>query len=98
MQVLRTPKEAAERLQTSVEQVTGFVRDGELRYVNIGRGKKRPRRMFTDDDLDEFIERRKRRDACLSTSQQSRRTGSMTSKSAVIAFSAQPKPGPSAKR
>ena len=75
MPVLRTPKEAAERLQTSVEQLTGFVRDGELKYVNLGRGKKRPRRMFTDEDLDEFIERRKRREVsellCRSTNQQS---------------------------
>src|SRR5215469_14598733 len=94
MSVLRTPKQAAERLQTSVEQLTGFVRDGELKYVNLGRGKKRPRRMFTDDDLDEFIERRKRREAtgglCLSTDRPNRRTGNSISRSEVIAFTARP--------
>jgi hypothetical protein len=92
MGVLKTAKQAAERLHTSVEQLIGFVRDGELRYVNLGRGKKRPRRMFTDEDLDEFIERRKRKEAglCPSTNQPSRRTGNMTSKSEVIAFSARP--------
>src|SRR6516162_1475905 len=92
MGVLRTPKEAAERLQISVDQLTGFAEDGEVRYVNVGRGKKRPRRRYTDDDLDEFIERRKRKEAglCPSTNQPSRRTGNMTSKSEVIAFSARP--------
>ena len=64
--VLRTPKEAAERLHTSVEQLTAFVRDGELKYINLGRGKKRPRRMFTDEDLDEFIERRTRKERAVS--------------------------------
>ena len=90
--ILKTPKQAAERLQISVEQLIGFVRDGELRYVNLGRGKKRPRRMFTDDDLEELIERRKRKEAtgCLSTDQPSRRTGNSTSKSEVIAFTARP--------
>ena len=100
MTVLRTPKQAAERLQTSVEQLIGFVHDGELRYVNLGRGKKRPRRMFTDDDLDEFIERRKRGEAiglCLYTNQQNRRTGNLTSSSEVIAFTARPSARPAAK-
>ena len=93
MTVLRTPKQAAELLQTSVAQVIGLVRGGELKYVNIGRGKKKPRIRFTDDDLDELIERRKRREGCLSTSLQNRRIGNTTSKSEVIAFSALPRPG-----
>ena len=92
MTVLRTPKQAAERLQTSVAQVIGLVHDGELKYVNIGRGKKKPRMRFTDDDLDELIERRKRREVCQSTRLQNRRIGNMTSQSEVIAFSALPKP------
>lgn len=54
MTELRTPKQAAARLQMSVEQLTAFARDGDIRYINTGRGKKIPRRMFTDRDLDDF--------------------------------------------
>jgi hypothetical protein len=48
-------------LKVTPEQVTRHVRDGELAYVNVGRGGKRPRMRFTEADLTEFIERRKRR-------------------------------------
>jgi hypothetical protein len=41
------------------------VRNGEIRYVIIGRGKKRPRRMFTAADVEEFIQRQTRRDVPL---------------------------------
>ena len=33
--------EAAQHLSATGEQVMGFVQDGELRYINVGRGKKR---------------------------------------------------------
>ncbi len=52
---LRTPAEAAARLQISMKQLRAFVRSGELRYVNVGRGSKKPRIRFTDADLTEFI-------------------------------------------
>jgi integrase len=55
------PREAARQLHVSTDQLAGFVHDGELKYVNVGRGQKRPRMMFTQQDLDEFIERRTRR-------------------------------------
>jgi|SRR5215467_6831026 len=55
------PKEAAKRLNVSVDQLQGFVRDGELTYVNMGRGKKKIRRMFAESDISDFIERRRRR-------------------------------------
>ena len=42
--------DVAALLRVSVDQVLGFVLDGELRYVNVGRGYKRPRRIGQDDD------------------------------------------------
>lgn len=59
---LLTPKEAAARLSITVEQLAALVRDGEIAYVGVGRGAKRPRRRFTEVDLDEFIQRRRRRE------------------------------------
>src|SRR5258705_4043692 len=53
-------KQAAKKLDISEDQVTGLVLDGELRYINVGRGKKRSRMRFTDEDLDDLIERRQR--------------------------------------
>ena len=44
-------KQAAKKLHVSEEQTRGFVRDGELQYINVGRGKKRPRMRFTEADL-----------------------------------------------
>ena len=44
-------KEAAKRLGVSVDHVRALVDDGRLRYVNIGRGRKRPRYRFADADL-----------------------------------------------
>jgi len=48
-------KEAAKRLGASVDHVRALVDDGRLPYVNIGRGRKRPRYRFTDADLHEFV-------------------------------------------
>jgi hypothetical protein len=42
--------DVAALLRVSVDQVLGFVLDGELRYVNVGRGYKRLRRIRQDDD------------------------------------------------
>ena len=46
--LLHPPRVAAAKLSVTVEQLMGFVRDGELRYVNIGRGKKRDGRTKGD--------------------------------------------------
>jgi hypothetical protein len=35
-----TPKETALRLNITVEQLRAFTADGEINYVNLGRGKK----------------------------------------------------------
>jgi hypothetical protein len=52
---LRTSAEAARKLRCSVRTLTGHVTAGALGYVLIGHGRKRPRRMFTDSDLEQFI-------------------------------------------
>src|SRR5262245_38763671 len=52
---LRTPAEAARKLRCSIKTLFAHVASGALRYVDIGRGTKRPHRMFTDADLDAFI-------------------------------------------
>jgi hypothetical protein len=81
--------QAAAYLGTTSDQVAAFVADGELSYINLGRGKKRARYRFTVPDLQEFIERRRRREVlCQSTSPKSRRTTSSTSRSEVIGFMA----------
>lgn len=54
-------KQVAERLCVSEEQARGLVQDGELPFINLGRGKKRPRMRFTEADLHDFIERRRRK-------------------------------------
>lgn len=86
---LRSPQSAAERLGVSVKTLNGYVRDGELRYINVGRGSKKQRRKFTDEDLDDLIERRTRRDVpCQSTSTKTARSIISTSSTKVFAFTA----------
>jgi excisionase family DNA binding protein len=86
---LLTRAEAAKLLRITPEQLAEHVRDGELPYINVGRGVKRPRMRFTELDLAEFIERRKRRCAtCPSISRDDRRTTDTTSSSKVIGFMA----------
>jgi excisionase family DNA binding protein len=52
-------REAGNRMGVSADTVKGYVDDGELSYVNVGRGKKKKRRKIDPDDLDTFIEQRK---------------------------------------
>jgi hypothetical protein len=96
---LRTPDEAARKLRCSVKTLNAHVAAGDLRYVIIGKGTKRPRRMFTDADLDAFIANQTRKDspACRSIASRVRRSGTSNSESEVIAFTAQPRPRTSAK-
>ena len=90
MTELRTPREAAKLLRVSIKTLNGHIRDGELRYINIGRGAKKPRKMLTDMDIDEFIQRRTRRNVpqCQSTSRKARPTSNTTSNGEVLAFTA----------
>jgi excisionase family DNA binding protein len=81
--------QAAAYLGITDDQVAAFVQDGELNYINVGRGKKRARYRFTIPDLQEFIERRRRREVlCRSTSQKGHRTTTSTSRPEVIGFMA----------
>ncbi|WP_410052225.1 helix-turn-helix domain-containing protein [Bradyrhizobium sp. SZCCHNS30582] len=84
-------KEAADRLGTSVDHVRALIDDGRLQYVNIGRGRKRPRYRFTDADLNEFIEANRAREEAPCPSSRSRRvrTTNSTSCSVAIGFTAQ---------
>ena len=85
-----TPREAAEQLHITTEQLRGFVHDGELRYVNVGRGKKRDRMMFKAVDIEDFVERRTRRRVapCLSTNPKSRHSTGTILSGEVIGFTA----------
>ena len=79
---LRTPAEAAAHLGCSVKTLKGHVASGALKYVIIGHGTKRTRRMFTDADLNQFVVDQTRKDiaTCPSTSPHVRHTGTSTSK------------------
>jgi len=88
---LKTPSQAARRLGVSIRTLRGLVSSGELRYVNVGRGKQREKMMFTDNDLDDLIAKRTRQKAqqlCQSTSPAARRTITTTSNGKVLAFTA----------
>src|ERR1700739_2858414 len=86
---LLSPKIAAGLLHISTKTLSGFVSDGEIRYVNVGRGKVKRRIMFTETDLAEFIEHRARRDVpCRSTSTTTARSITSISNSRVIGFTA----------
>jgi hypothetical protein len=85
---LFTMREAAAHLNVTDDQLAGFVRDG-LPYINVGRGKQRPRIRFTKQDLDAFIEQRRHREtACRSTNGRTARTTTTTSNLKVIGFAA----------
>jgi hypothetical protein len=84
---LRTTVEAAARLGCSIKTLKGHVDAGAVRYVIIGHGSKRPRRMFTDSDLDQFIAAQTRKDSpCPSTAPAKRLTGISISSGEVIDF------------
>ena len=90
-----TPDEAAAKLRCSIKTLKGYVKSGALRYILIGHGTKRQRKLFSDADLTAFIEAQSRKDVpCPSTRINARHTGNTISGGAVIAFSAQPRPRP----
>jgi len=49
-----TAAEAAARLSITTAQLMRFVTSGDLKFINIGQGKKRPRYRFDPADLDAF--------------------------------------------
>src|SRR5262245_51811893 len=97
---LKTAAQAAAKLNCSIKTLRAHVAAGDLRYVIIGKGTKRPHRMYAATDLDGFIANQTRKDspACRSIASRARRSSTSNSASEVIAFSAQPRPRPGAKR
>jgi hypothetical protein len=86
---LLTAAQAAAKLNCSIKTLNGHVAAGALKYVSIGHGTKRPRKMFTDADLDEFIANQTREaPPCPSTASRARRTGTSISSGEVIGFMA----------
>jgi hypothetical protein len=87
---LMTDSEAAARLRYSVKTIRKHMDSGALRYVSIGHGEKRKRRMIAQSDLNEFISNQTRKEstACPSTETSARRTGCSIFKSEVIGFTA----------
>jgi hypothetical protein len=95
---LRTVREAAARLGCSIKTLNGHIDSGALRYVNIGHGEKRPRKMFTDADLDALIAAQTRKESpCPSTASRARHSGTSISSGEVVAFTARPKSRPGVK-
>jgi hypothetical protein len=96
---LLTKHEAAARLRCSEKTIDAHAASGALRYVLIGRGSKRKRKMFAPADLAAFIEAQTQKDLpCPSSVTRVRGSTGSISGSQVIAFSARPKPRPGGKR
>jgi hypothetical protein len=96
---LLTAAQAAARLACSIKTLNAHVAAGELRYVIIGKGTKRPRKFFNAADLDQFIANQTRKDSpCPSTASRARHSGTTTSSGTVIDFTAPRKPPTDDKR
>jgi hypothetical protein len=59
---LLKPAEAADALRCTREHLTDLVHAGLIRYIIIGTGTKRIRRMFREADIVEFLNRQTRRE------------------------------------
>jgi hypothetical protein len=97
---LRTRSEAAARLRMSLKTFDAHVDAGAIRYVLVGRGTVRQRKMFTDPDFDEFVANQTRKDVplpCLSAKTRAHRIGNTISNGEVVAFSARPRKPTNAK-
>jgi hypothetical protein len=80
---------AAAKLKVTEEALRGFVKAGQLKFINIGQGDKRPRYRFTDADLSDFITARQSQESpsCQSSRPRSqRRISGSVSKSVVSDF------------
>jgi excisionase family DNA binding protein len=87
--LLLTPAAAAKVLGICEKTLREHVDAGEITYVLVGRGTKRKRRRFAEEDLAAFAERQRRRECpCPSISRRKVPTGIMTSGSAVFDFQA----------
>lgn len=79
--------ETARLLGFDEKTLRAHVREGNIRYLSVGFGEKRPRREFRLADILEFLERMSRRE-CPSTAPRTRRSTTSTSSSEVIGFTA----------
>lgn len=83
---------AAERLNVTADQLRAFVASGQLKFINVGLGAKRPRYRFAEGDLAELISKLTSQESapCPSSKpRRVRRTSGTTSNSVVIDFMAQ---------
>src|SRR5262249_16523961 len=86
---LKTMAQVAAKLGCSIKTLREHVKAGRIKYIDTGHGSKRPRRMFADADLNEFITNQSRKDVpCPSTSSSARHIGTSISSAEVIAFTA----------
>ncbi|TVR12286.1 MAG: DNA-binding protein [Salinarimonadaceae bacterium] len=83
--ILLTMHEAASMIGVCERTLRDHVRDGALRYILVGRGVKRQRRMFDPADIDAFVEAQ-RRTECRLTDQRAGRSTSTISSCEVIDF------------
>jgi excisionase family DNA binding protein len=84
---LMTLPEAAEFLRISERTLQDHVAAGEIRYIAIGSGVKRRKKLFDETDLAEFIEGRKTVEApkCQSTSRKvARRTSTISNIGEIV--------------
>jgi hypothetical protein len=90
---LFTPKQAAARLGLSVKNIMDHVEAGNLRYINVGTGKRVIHR-FTTYNLQTFLEERKVREkpACQSTNVPALKPTASISGLGGVDFLAIPKP------
>ncbi|MXN51851.1 helix-turn-helix domain-containing protein [Shinella sp. AETb1-6] len=84
--ILLTPESAASRLGISTRQLRDLTDHGQLRWINIGLGKKRPTRRYTPADLEAFIE--ERAEKCRSTRRTEETHIPTTSRYGVVDFQA----------
>ncbi|MPR61293.1 helix-turn-helix domain-containing protein [Ochrobactrum intermedium] len=85
---LLTPEQAAEALSISHRQLIYLTDDGELPFINIGRGARKIRR-YDPADIEAFKNQRKKTE-CQSTSEKTARTERTptSSRYAVVDFRA----------
>ena len=91
---LLTVEQAADRLGISVKTLRGHIRNGRLRYVNVGLGEFLPRYRLEESDLIEFKEANRRRNAeasipCRSIARKALPSTTSISYGEVIAFTDQ---------
>lgn len=91
--ILLTIEEAASQLGICRRTLQDHVRDGDIKYIAVGKGLKRRRRMFHPDDIVAFINSQRMAEACpsidhVARTDSRRRSTATTSGSIVSDFAA----------